>query len=36
MLALDSLHREVIAATAAGNSIMTFSVPELYEERPAP
>lgn len=34
-LALDPLHKEVIVATAAGNSIMTFSVPELYDEYPA-
>jgi len=34
-LALDPLHEEVIVATAAGNSILTFSVPELYDEHPA-
>lgn len=34
-LALDPLHKEVIAATAAGNSILTFSVPELYDQHPA-
>jgi hypothetical protein len=34
-MVLDPLHKEVIIATAAGNSIMTFSVPEVYEDRPA-
>ncbi len=29
-IVLDPLHQEVIIATAAGNSIVTFSVPELY------
>jgi hypothetical protein len=34
-IVLDPLHKEVIIATAAGNSIMTFSVPEVYDEWPA-
>jgi 6-phosphogluconolactonase (cycloisomerase 2 family) len=29
-IVLDQLHKEVIIASAAGNSIVTFSVPELY------
>lgn len=35
-LVLDPLHKEVIIATAAGNSIMTFSVPEAFDDWPAP
>jgi len=35
-IVLDPLHKEVIIATAAGNSIMTFSVPEVYDDWPAP
>lgn len=35
-LVLDPLHKEVIIATAAGNSIMTFSVPEVFDDWPAP
>jgi len=34
-IVLDPLHKEVIVATAAGNSIMTFSVPEVFDEWPA-
>ena len=30
-IALDPLHKEVILATAAGNTIVTFSVPEAFE-----
>ncbi|HYR42837.1 MAG TPA: hypothetical protein VER98_07440 [Terriglobia bacterium] len=30
-IVLDPLHKEVIVATAAGNSIMTFSVPEVFD-----
>ena len=30
-VALDPLHKEVIIATAAGNTIMTFSVPEAFD-----
>jgi hypothetical protein len=30
-LVLDPLHKEVIIATAAGNNIMTFSVPEAFD-----
>jgi hypothetical protein len=30
-IVLDPLHKEVIVATAAGNTIMTFSVPEAFE-----
>ena len=33
-LVLDPLHKEVIIATAAGNSIMTFSVPEAFDDWP--
>jgi len=29
-IVLDPLHKEVIIASAAGNSIVTFSVPELF------
>jgi len=31
-IVLDPLHKEVIIATAAGNSIMTFSVPEVFDD----
>jgi hypothetical protein len=31
-IALDPAHKEVIIATAAGNTIMTFSVPEVFDE----
>lgn len=34
-IVLDPLHKEVIIATAAGNSIMTFSVPEVFDDWPA-
>ena len=34
-IVLDPLHKEVIVATAAGNSIMTFSVPEVFDDWPA-
>ena len=34
-IVLDPLHKEVIVATAAGNSIMTFSVPEVFDDSPA-
>jgi DNA-binding beta-propeller fold protein YncE len=30
-IALDPLHKEVIIGTAAGNQVMTFSVPELFD-----
>jgi hypothetical protein len=30
-IVLDPLHKEVIIATAAGNAVMTFSVPEAFE-----
>jgi len=30
-IVLDPLHKEVIIATAAGNNIMTFSVPEVFD-----
>lgn len=30
-MALDPLHKEVLVATASGNSVLTFSVPELYD-----
>jgi hypothetical protein len=31
VIALDPAHKEVIVATAAGNTIKTFSIPELFE-----
>ena len=34
-IALDPVHKEVIIATSGGNSILTFSVPEVFD-RPAP
>lgn len=30
-IALDPAHKEVIIATAAGNTIMTFSIPEVFD-----
>jgi len=30
-IVLDPLHKEVIIASAAGNTVMTFSVPEVFE-----
>ena len=33
-IALDPVHKEVIIATSGGNSILTFSVPEIFD-RPA-
>ena len=30
-IVLDPVHKEVIIATAAGNTIMTFSVPEVFD-----
>ena len=30
-IVLDPIHKEVIIATAAGNNIMTFSVPEVFD-----
>ena len=30
-IALDPAHKEVIIATSGGNSILTFSVPEVFE-----
>lgn len=30
-IALDPVHKEVIIATAAGNTILTFSVPEVFD-----
>ena len=33
-IALDPAHKEVIIATAAGNTIMTFSVPEVFDQAP--
>jgi hypothetical protein len=32
-VAVDPVHKEVIIGTAAGNQVMTFSVPELFAER---
>jgi hypothetical protein len=29
-MVLDPLHKEIIIATAAGNTVMTFSVPEVF------
>jgi len=34
-IVLDPLHKEVIVATSSGNSVETFSVPEVYEDWPA-
>ena len=34
-ITLDPLHKEVIIATAAGNAIMTFYVPEVFDDVPA-
>ena len=34
-IALDPAHKEVIIATAAGNTIMTFSVPEVFDTVPS-
>jgi len=34
-IALDPAHKEVIIATAAGNTIMTFSVPEVFDPTPS-
>lgn len=34
-IALDPVHKEVIIATAAGNTIMTFSVPEVFDSAPS-
>ena len=34
-IALDPAHKEVIIATAAGNTIMTFSVPEVFDGVPS-
>jgi hypothetical protein len=34
-ITLDPLHKEVIIATAAGNAIMTFYVPEVFDDLPA-
>jgi hypothetical protein len=34
-IALDPVHKEVIIATAAGNTIMTFSVPEVFATAPS-
>jgi DNA-binding beta-propeller fold protein YncE len=34
-IALDPAHKEVIIATAAGNTIMTFSVPEVFATAPS-
>jgi hypothetical protein len=31
VIVLDAAHKEVIVATAAGNTIKTFSIPELFE-----
>jgi hypothetical protein len=31
-IALDPVHKEVIIATAAGNTIMTFYVPEVFDQ----
>jgi hypothetical protein len=33
-IALDPAHKEVIVATAAGNTVMTFSVPEVFDQAP--
>ena len=29
-MVLDPVHKEIIIATAAGNTVMTFSVPEVF------
>jgi hypothetical protein len=34
-IVLDPLHKEVIVATSPGNSVETFSVPEVYDDWPA-
>jgi hypothetical protein len=34
-IVLDPLHKEVIIATGAGNKVMTFSVPEVFDDWPA-
>jgi DNA-binding beta-propeller fold protein YncE len=34
-IVLDPAHKEVIIATAAGNTIMTFSVPEVFDTTPS-
>jgi hypothetical protein len=34
-IALDPIHKEVIIATAGGNTIMTFSVPEVFDIAPS-
>jgi len=34
-IVLDPLHKEVIIATSPGNSVETFSVPEVYDDWPA-
>lgn len=33
-ITLDPLHKEVIVATAAGNAVETFYVPEVFEAKP--
>lgn len=35
-IALDPAHKEVIIASAAGNRILTFSVPEVFAPSPSP
>src|SRR5207247_3240458 len=30
-IVLDPLHKEVIIASAAGNAVLTFSVPEVFD-----
>jgi len=35
-IALDPAHKEVIIASAAGNRILTFSVPEVFDPSPSP
>jgi DNA-binding beta-propeller fold protein YncE len=34
-IALDPVHKEVIIATSGGNSILTFSVPEVFDQAAA-
>lgn len=34
-IALDPVHKEVIIATAAGNTILTYSVPEIFDTAPS-
>ncbi len=31
---LDPVHKEVLVATSSGNTVLTFSVPELFDDKP--